>query len=159
MIVSGNCHYTKDRSSFKTYRNLAKTVRPGKIFAGQRDTFVAGVGTVELKVCTSSDKGSPNAVLVLENVLYIPSAICHGFNFRGYHDRNGGEVTDCEGNWRGSSENGKPLWYGVPFFGFQKLALAGDPQGDSNFGLNGMFFPGWDLEISDKDLRSIFYDD
>ena len=116
---------------------------------------MSGVGTVELKVCTSSDEGSPNGVLVLENVLHIPGAICHGFNSRRYHDRNGGEVTDCEGNWRGSCKNGKPLWESLPFFGFQKLALAGNPQGDSYFELNGMFFPGLDLEISDKELKSI----
>lgn len=159
MIVSGNCHYTKDRSSFKTYRRIEKMIRTGKTFAGLRDTFVSGIGTVELKVCISSDEGSPNGVLVLENVLHVSSAMCNGFNPRKYHDRNGGEVTDCEGKWRGSRRNGEPLWESLPFVGFQKLALAGNPQGDSSFGLNAMFFPGWDLEISDKDLKSILGED
>ncbi len=71
-------------SAFKTYRRLAKTVRTRNIFAGRRDTFVAGVGTVELKVCTSSDEGSSNGVLALENVLHVPGAACHGFNSRRY---------------------------------------------------------------------------
>ncbi|KAJ5890584.1 uncharacterized protein N7473_006812 [Penicillium subrubescens] len=159
MVVSGNCHYTKDRASFMTYRPIQKMIRTRMIFSGLRDTYVAGVGIVKLKVCTSSDEGSQNGVLVLENVLHVPSAICHGFNSRSYHDRNGGEVAAHEGNWRGFDKNGKPLWYGVPFFGFQKLALVGNQQEDPTFGSIGLFYPGWDLEISDKDLKSILCED
>lgn len=159
IIVSGNCHYTKDRSSFKTYRPVQKTVRTGKVFAGRRDTFVAGVGTVELKVCTSGDEGSSDRVLVLENVLHVPSAICHGFNFGRYHDRNGGEATVRAGDWKGSDKNGRPLWYGLPLCGLQKLALSGNPQGESYIVKDGMFFPGFDLEINDKDLKTILLND
>jgi hypothetical protein len=76
IIVSGNCHYAKNRSSFKVYRRVGRMIRD----ATGAETYIAGVGTVELNVRASSKKGSPTRSLVLENVLHVPDAVCNGFS-------------------------------------------------------------------------------
>lgn len=155
MLVSGNCHYTRDRYSFKTYRHIGEIVRTLKIFGGRRDTFVAGVGTIQLEVCSSGDDGTRKRALVLENVLHLPHALCHGFNFKLYHDSTGGEATVGEDECHGTDKKGKPLWHGLPFLGFRKLALVGIPEGSSYDPLNGPFYSGFDLELRDRDLRRL----
>jgi hypothetical protein len=82
MIVSGNCHYARDRASFTHYRAIPRrTVIKNNIFNPHEELEVAGVGTVELRVCrTVRDGGASSHVLVLEDVLHIPEAVCNGFN-------------------------------------------------------------------------------
>jgi hypothetical protein len=77
MIVSGSCHYAKDRESFSTYGPVNKTVNDG-------NTFVAGVGDVELQVKSSPKRGSLVKTLKLENVPHIPDAFCNGFNINAW---------------------------------------------------------------------------
>jgi hypothetical protein len=118
IVVSGSCHYAKDRSSFKTYRQLQGTAQ---------GITVIGIGTVELQTLRSPDNPGSHT-LVLEDVLHIPSAICNGFNPALY---------GCLSFWQGSvtqgfDENDMPIWYGKSFCGVRRLELAGNPQGESN---------------------------
>ncbi|KAL4863507.1 hypothetical protein BDV12DRAFT_177432 [Aspergillus spectabilis] len=128
MIVSGSCHFAKNRSSFVTYRRVGYKV--SNSLTGGTDTFVAGVGTVELRVRSSNRKGFPIRTLVLENVLHIPSAICNGFCWAKYHSAHGGSVS-LRKEFSGTDGQDHPLWYGQSFRGLNKLVLAGNPQGES----------------------------
>ncbi|KAB8209340.1 hypothetical protein BDV34DRAFT_188913 [Aspergillus parasiticus] len=127
VIVSGNCHYARNRSSFVTYRRVGLVISDG-IFGG--DIFVAGMGTVELRVRASKTEGSPVRTLVLDSVLHIPSAMCNGFCFAKYNTVYGG-TTFLGPEFSGTDRQNHPLWYGEPFCGLQKLVLAGNPQGES----------------------------
>ncbi|KAL4744787.1 hypothetical protein BDW72DRAFT_74619 [Aspergillus terricola var. indicus] len=126
IIVSGNCHYAKNRSFFKAYRRVGQLVRNHT----GGEAYIAGVGTVELNVRASPKRRSPTQKLVLENVLHIPSAICNGFSMTTYYASHGGTVrsSPC---FQGTDEHGSALWYGQPFLGLEKLVLAGNPQGES----------------------------
>lgn len=118
MVVSGDCHYAKNRSSFKNYRRVRGTAQ---------GVPVIGMGTVELEV-QRAPQSLDTYTLVLENVLHIPTAMCNGFN----SPRFGGSQTWTKGGVQGlDASNGEPLWYGTEFCGLNKLVLAGNPQGES----------------------------
>ncbi|EEA23556.1 hypothetical protein TMatcc_002433 [Talaromyces marneffei ATCC 18224] len=70
MITTGNCHYAKNRSSFKEYRRVGKSI-PNGVIEGIL-TFIAGVGSVELRVRTAYEERSSVRTLVLQDVLHIP---------------------------------------------------------------------------------------
>ncbi|KAL4890684.1 hypothetical protein BDV59DRAFT_183972 [Aspergillus ambiguus] len=125
MVVSGNCHYARDRASFTSYRPVTLRIK-NNIFNPHEELYVEGVGTVQLTVCRGRNDPSPQ-VLVLEDVLHIPEAICNGFNPLLY-----GSSMSCNASyWEGGDVNGQPLWYGLPFAGATRLVLWGNPQGDS----------------------------
>lgn len=126
MVVSGTCHFAKNRSSFKDYRQVGKDV-PNAMFTDAPPLYVAGVGTVELKVRASAKKGASTRTLILEDVLHVPSAMCNGFNVMAYHRENGG----TSGMKDGTDEHGDPLWCSQEFKGLSRLVLAGNPQGES----------------------------
>lgn len=149
MITTGNCHYAKNRSSFKEYRRVGKSI-PNGVIEGIT-TFVAGVGTVELKVQTTHDKGSPVRTLVLEDVLHIPEATCNGFSVAVYHTLNGGS-TRLGREPSGTDEGYQPLWCSEEFKGLNKLVLAGNPQGESYLG-DGVKMLS--MYIGDRDLDEI----
>ena len=90
MITFGNCHYAKNRSSFKEYRRVGKSSETSVVEG--TTTFIAGVRTVELKVQTSHDKRSLIQTLVLEDVLHIPDANCNSFSIPVYHTLHGGST-------------------------------------------------------------------
>ena len=118
MIVGGDCHYAKNRSSFTTYRRIQGTAQGARVI---------GIGTVELQV-QRSPKESGTHTLVLEDVLHIPEAICNGFNSR----LAGGAESWIRGSVHGlDASSGQPLWYGTEFCGSTRLVLAGNPQGES----------------------------
>lgn len=131
MITTGNCHYAKNRSSFKEYRRVGKRV-PSGIIEGI-STFVAGVGTIELKVQTTRERGSPVRTLVLRDVLHIPEANCNGFSVAVYHTLHGGS-TSLGREPSGTDSEYQPLWCSEGFKGLNKLVLAGNPQGESYLG-------------------------
>ncbi|QKX62832.1 uncharacterized protein TRUGW13939_09997 [Talaromyces rugulosus] len=126
MVVSGSCHYARNRASFKEYRHIGRTVSHTGI---PGETFVTGVGTVELKVRSSSEEGSPTRTLVLDDVLHIPKAICNGFCFAKYHTIIGGSTS--LGSMSSRDNEGQPLWYSEDFHGLKRLVLDGNPQGES----------------------------
>lgn len=148
MITTGNCHYAKNRSSFKEYRRVGRSI-PNGIIEGIT-TFIAGVGTVELKVQTSHDERSPVRTLVLENVLHVPDANCNGFSIPVYHTIHGGSAR--LGKPSGTDEQYRPLWCSEEFKGLNKLVLAGNPQGESYLGddINML-----SMYIGEKDLEEI----
>jgi hypothetical protein len=121
MIVSGNCHYAKNRSSFKTYTHIQGT-------AG--GAAVIGVGSVELLV-KRSPEGPGTKKLVLDDVLHIPSAICNGFNPNRKPGRCG--ITASQGLMQGFVGPGEdqPAWHARDFCGLYRLVLEGNPQGES----------------------------
>ncbi|KAL3440739.1 hypothetical protein BJX65DRAFT_316159 [Aspergillus insuetus] len=130
MLVFGNAHYARDRRSFTTYRPLGQycpTSMSGQV------VFVAGVGTVELKVPSSPNKGSPVRTLILVNVLHIPSALCNGFSFNVWTQADG-YFAGGKGASAGYDQQRVPYWYTQPFCGSEKLVLDGDPQGKSFLG-------------------------
>ena len=118
MVVSGDCHYAKNRSSFKEYRRVQGTAQGAPVI---------GMGTVELEV-QRAPQSLDTYTLILENVLHIPTAMCNGFNSRllgGYDAWTNGVVQGLDASDR------EPLWYGTKFCGLSKLVLAGEPHGES----------------------------
>ncbi|KAL4789795.1 hypothetical protein BDV19DRAFT_373543 [Aspergillus venezuelensis] len=123
MIVSGSCHYAKNRSSFTTYRRVGK--RMGQ---GLASVYVAGIGTIQLQVRSSPARGAPTRTLELHDVLHTPGTICNGFNSMAWQRSEGGPSTDlCSGTDRFDA----PFWYSKVFRGLNRLVLAGNPQGES----------------------------
>jgi hypothetical protein len=148
IVTTGSCHYAKNRSSFQTYERLPVNVTVG----GQR---VIGKGTVQLKVRCSPARHSATRVITLEDVLHIPDAICNGFAPMRKEDTDR-TVTWTEemvqGDW-----NGNPLWYGKRFCGLWKLALDGNPQGESEMSWmpKGTHF-ALSLHLSKEALATLF---
>ncbi|KAJ9209828.1 hypothetical protein DTO166G4_8578 [Paecilomyces variotii] len=149
MLVSGDCHYARNRSSFKEYRRVGRTVRT-TMFPG--DIYVAGVGTVELMVRSSPKKGSPARRLILHDVLHIPNAVCNGFCFGVYHFRFGGSTRFGEDCMQSNDAEGHPLWFGEKFHGLERLALDGNPQGETLLSDGPKFLS---LYIRPEDLEEI----
>ncbi|PYH43669.1 uncharacterized protein BP01DRAFT_344352 [Aspergillus saccharolyticus JOP 1030-1] len=123
MVVSGNCHYARDRAVFTHYRPVSVRLKHN-IFNPMDELEVAGVGTVELPVVRSLDNPFATHVLVLENVLHIPEAVCNGFNPLLY-----GSSMSCTAEaWTGADRAGTPLWVAMPFAGGNRLVLASSQQ-------------------------------
>ncbi|RAL11867.1 uncharacterized protein BO97DRAFT_87612 [Aspergillus homomorphus CBS 101889] len=139
MIVSGNCHYARDRAAFTSYRPVNVCLKHN-VFNPTDELQVAGVGTVALRVLRTVDaaaaassgmitmgEGTDGAVehtLVLENVLHIPEAVCNGFNPLLY-----GSSMSCGAEaWTGADRGGVPLWVALPFAGGSRLVLAGHKE-------------------------------
>lgn len=153
MITSGNCHYAKNRSSFKEYRRLNLTI--GNI--GLSKTRVIGIGTVELVVKRSPGDEGAN-ILVLENVLHIPDAICNGFS---------PHLTRCAHSWtkegiQGFDNDDRPIWFATKFAGLNRFVLFGNPQGESKLAqkhregvmlLLSVFLTPGELEYTSSDVR------
>lgn len=126
MILIGSANYAKNRSSFKTYRQIQGT-------AG--GASVIGIGTVELEV-RRSPTSTETGPLILENVLHIPSALCNGFDPVQLGE---GGVNFKRGLAEGSFRSGQPMWYGTTYCGLFRLALAGNPQGETYLQEDGMY--------------------
>ncbi|KAF4617009.1 hypothetical protein G7Y89_g15140 [Cudoniella acicularis] len=107
MIVSGDCYYARDRSSFKTYRSVRGTTSS---LLKDTTSRIAGVGTVELEVRRSRNREDTHT-LVLKNVLHIPKAICNGVCSQMACDVQefGGEAQAYDRKNGGGLE---PTWYG-----------------------------------------------
>jgi hypothetical protein len=152
MIVSGNCHYARDRGSFTSYRPIPHRTRiKNNVFNPAEELEVAGVGTVELRVCrTVKDGGASSHVILLEDVLHIPDAVCNGFNPLLY-----GSSMSCNMEyWEGSDRRGEPVWVAVPYAGGTRLVLAGDPRGESEL-IPGRYYT-LSLSITPQERREIF---
>ncbi|KAE8154774.1 hypothetical protein BDV25DRAFT_170962 [Aspergillus avenaceus] len=128
MIVTGTCHYARNRSSFVTYRRVGRYITESIL--GLSKSYVAGVGTVELRVRPSKNKRTPSRTLILENVLHIPGSICNGFCWTEYHSKHGG-YTFFKETYSGKDAQKYPLWHGEPYWDLQRLVLAGSPQGET----------------------------
>lgn len=78
-------------------------------------------------------------MLVLEDVLHVPSAICNGFCPLLL-----GQSIILAGSAQGYDEYGRPVWYASKFCGLKRLQLFGNPQGKSLLAeehSKGMHFP------------------
>ncbi|KAI9368239.1 hypothetical protein BJX61DRAFT_546737 [Aspergillus egyptiacus] len=148
MIVSGNCHYARDRASFTTYTPVHALLK-NNIFNPHDEMHVAGVGTVHLVVPRGrTDPGSTHT-LVLEDVLHIPEAICNGFN-----PLLVGSSMSAHGDyWEGADRQGRPMWFGLPFAGMGRLVLAGPGGGESEL-VEGRV-PTLSLYVSPEERRDI----
>jgi hypothetical protein len=118
MVLNSSANYAKNRSSFKTYRQIQGTAGGAPVI---------GIGTVELEV-RRSPMSTETGLLILENVLHIPSALCNGFNPLQLGQ---GDVTFKKGLVEGYFPSGQPMWYGATHCGLFRLALAGNPQGET----------------------------
>ncbi|KAL3440740.1 hypothetical protein BJX65DRAFT_314473 [Aspergillus insuetus] len=127
MLVGGNTHYAMNRSSFKTYCRIGCKIN--NVFSGV-EHFVAGIGDVELSVHSSPNAGAPARTITLKNVLHLPRAISNGMSTLVWM-KDVGEVVGKVTLDSASDRYGQPWWYGKPFIGLSKLALAGNPQGES----------------------------
>ncbi|KAB8068204.1 hypothetical protein BDV29DRAFT_184937 [Aspergillus leporis] len=134
MVVSGNCHYARDRAVFTSYRPVDLRLK-NNIFNPHDELHVAGVGTVHLSVCKSlRDRTTPHTI-VLEDVLHIPEAVCNGFNPLLF-----GSSMSCNADyWEGADRSGQPVWFSLPFAGHTKLVLEGDPKGESEL-IEGRYY-------------------
>ncbi|KAB8227197.1 hypothetical protein BDV23DRAFT_30425 [Aspergillus alliaceus] len=133
MVVSGNCHYARDRAVFTTYRSVDLRLK-NNIFNPHDELHVAGVGTVHLTVCKSPRDPTPH-VIVLQDVLHIPEAVCNGFNPLLF-----GSSMSCNADyWEGADRSGQPVWFSLPFAGHTRLVLAGDLKGESEL-IEGRYY-------------------
>lgn len=124
IIVGGNCHYAKNRASFRTYRRA-----PGKIGGNK----VLGVGTVELQVRRGLGDERMNT-LVLQDVLHMPNARCNGLSISKYREANphlSAVETEKEHFQATSDGDGELLWCADEYCGLSRVALAGRPKGQS----------------------------
>ncbi|KAL4998334.1 hypothetical protein BDV10DRAFT_185374 [Aspergillus recurvatus] len=122
IINSGTTHYARDRYVFTTYRPVNRLVdNPGR-----PKIFVAGIGTVELRVkIPGSTRILPRSrTLVLDNVLHLPHAVCNGFSARVYHKIHGGDM----GKDGGADAEGLPLWCSEKFGDVSRLVLETNMQ-------------------------------
>lgn len=110
------------------------------------------LGTVELMVRSSPKKGSPARRLILHDVLHIPNAVCNGFCFGVYHFRFGGSTRFDGDGMQSFDAEGHPLWYGEKFHGLERLALDGNPQGETLLSDGPKFLS---LYIDEGDLEEI----
>ncbi|OGM49142.1 FAD dependent oxidoreductase [Aspergillus bombycis] len=131
IVTDGNCHYAKNRSTFRSYRRA-----PGKI-AGSR---VLGVGSVELRVRRRSGDGEINT-LVLDNVLHMPNARCNGLSLPKYRETHPLAGVDGEGDHveARSDDGSEPEWYAERYHGLSRVVLAGEPQGESHLSEDGHY--------------------
>ncbi|KAE8353145.1 hypothetical protein BDV28DRAFT_113124 [Aspergillus coremiiformis] len=131
IVTGGNCHYAKNRSTFRSYRRA-----PGKI-GGSR---VLGVGSVELRVRRPSDDDQTNT-LVLENVLHMPNARCNGLSLSKYREAHPLSGVDSEGEHleARSDDGSEPEWYAEGYHGLSRVVLAGEPQGESQLSDGGQY--------------------
>jgi hypothetical protein len=118
IVVGGDYHYAKNRSSFKEYRRIKAKIGV---------TPVIGIGTVELQV-ERGFRDSSTRILVLEDVLHIPNAICNGFNSSLSTSL---QCWSGTGLMEGKDESGQSLWHARRFFGLAKLVLVNNPEGES----------------------------
>lgn len=111
------------------------------------------MGTVELQV-RRSPGSNDTGPLVLENVLHIPGAICNGLNAVGGlgHNVTFGDI--AQGFDR---SDGRPLWYGKTYCGLWRLALAGNPQGVSLLGDDGVY--SLSIYLSDEERLNLASED
>ena len=123
MVVSGNTHYAKNRSSFKTYKEVSGTAQRGR-------ARVIGIGTVELTV-RRSPRTNNTITLIMTDVLHMPDAPCNGFNpyRKGNMKHSVGEI--LQGTATIGNQNDLEVWYAKEFCGLWRLVLAGNPQGES----------------------------
>jgi hypothetical protein len=123
IVVGGNCHYAKNRSTFTSYRRA-----PGKIGRSR----VLGIGTVELQVQRGPRDPRPNN-LVLEDVWHMPDARCNGLSVSKYTETNQPSSVESEGQHveAKSDRDGEALWFGDAYCGCSRVVLTGDPKGDS----------------------------
>ncbi|KAL4913084.1 hypothetical protein BDW62DRAFT_205888 [Aspergillus aurantiobrunneus] len=126
MIVSGNCHYARDKASFTTYTPATATVK-SNIFNPYDEIHVAGCGTVHLPVPRAPNDPSTH-VLVLDGVLHIPEAICNGFNPLLV----GSSMSCLRDYWEGADRCGQPMWFALPFAGLGRLVLGPGLDGESD---------------------------
>jgi hypothetical protein len=117
IIVGGDYHYAKNRSSFKEYHRIKAKVGL---------TRVIGIGKIELLV--ERKDGTPYT-LVLEDVLHTPSAICNGFNPSLIDGQQMWSATDTV---EGTDGSGHSLWHARNFFGLPRLVIVNNPEGDSH---------------------------
>ncbi|GMG11614.1 hypothetical protein F9C07_2252 [Aspergillus flavus] len=124
IVTGGNCHYAKNRATFRSYRRA-----PGKV-GGSR---VLGVGSVELRVRRRSGDGEINT-LVLDNVLHMPNARCNGLSLPKYRETHPLTGVDDEGDHieARSDDGSEPEWYAEGYHGLSRVVLAGEPQGESH---------------------------
>lgn len=116
IIVGGDYHYAKNRSSFKEYHRIKAKVGL---------TRVIGIGMIELQV--ERKDGTPYT-LVLDDVLHTPSAICNGFN-PGLID--GQQMWSATDTVEGTDGSGHSSWHARNFFGLPRLVIVNNPEGDS----------------------------
>ncbi|GFF29544.1 hypothetical protein IFM46972_02656 [Aspergillus udagawae] len=123
IVVGGNCHYAKNRSTFTSYRRA-----PGKIGRSR----VLGIGTVELQVQRGPRDPRSNK-LVLEDVWHMPDARCNGLSVPKYTETNRPLSVKSEGAHveAKSDRDGEAVWFGDSYCGCPRVVLTGDPRGDS----------------------------
>jgi len=116
IVVGGDYHYAKNRSSFKEYHRIKAKVGL---------TRVIGIGTIEILV---ERKDSMPYMLVLEDVLHTPSAVCNGFNPTLTEHR---QIWTASDTVEGRDAKGESLWHARNFFGLPRLVIVNNPEGDS----------------------------
>lgn len=137
LLTTGNAHYVRSLSSFSSSSSYTPLREPITLAHNtmdpSTDLVVHGLGKVELDVQSPSpslegvspEQGGSSHRILLENVLYIPQAICNGFSPVVF----GGGMS-CE---EGIGAVG-PGWIARPFAGGMRLVLAAGSGAGSGAG-------------------------
>lgn len=166
ILTPGNTHYARDLTNFTSYRPLNPPVRISNspptsatstvgADADSDELTVVGIGSVCLPVergsFLSSDSGNgTTGVLVLNDVLHIPEALCNGFNpvvYGGWMRSEGGVVVG------GSEGEGTGEWFARAFAGSFRVEMAGGRKGGSEVVDGGEYrFGVW---VSEAEKRAM----
>lgn len=118
--MSGNCYYSKNRSSFETYGRVKGTAQSAKVI---------GIGTVVLRIHQTPGTDVTGKIL-LRNVLHIPNAPRNGLNNNKAIDMGGAILLEKGITRIFSKPGGQPVCYATGYRGVRRLVLAGNPQGE-----------------------------
>lgn len=143
ILVKGYSHYCNNKSLFENlteYRNMM-------IVDGHE---VYGIGDVKLPIRTSEHSREPK-ILHLKNVLYIPSALCNGFEYTFMTAR----TTIINGIIYCYSCKDELLCVGLPSISqYHRLVLFEMPKKPSLlFSNRNQFF---DIYLKKKDIKNLY---
>ena len=127
MLHSGNVHYACNSSTFSSYTKI--DMEAGAIL-GFDERVVFGIGTVNL-VARRSQESDEMCTITLHDVLRIPSMLCNGISESRLCDAELSVAKSKFGVQISHPQTGLQLCHGTRFRDMHKLALVGDPQGES----------------------------
>lgn len=112
-------HFARNRSSFSDYTSVNVKLDNGM--------WVQGIGSTHLDIMKGPDDSHGVDSIVLQDVLHLPNAICNGISMAMF-DKGTVSYSPIFGC---RDQKGVMVWRLDEYCGLHKLALLGDPQGES----------------------------
>lgn len=112
-------HFARNRSSFSEYTSVNVKLDNGM--------WAQGIGTVHLDILKGPDASDGVDNIVLRGVLHLPNAICNGISMALFDKA----TVSYQPIFGCRDRNGRMVWFLTDHCGLDKLALLGNPQGES----------------------------